>query len=168
MSSENEVRLLYEWNAKYAQLDFAIHQAEHQLTSVNKRLKGLWHDLAVYSAMLVLPWLMLQFLRFFMESRSVIQPFLVIIHHVLMCIYAFSLPFVIYDLIKTIAMIRKNREQENEFEQPPLKGELHGQQPEREPTYRMEQKKLIYILTRYYWNQDLMKQPHKRITASVC
>lgn len=166
MSDESNTRLLYEWNAKYAQLDFAIRQAEHQLASVNKRLKSLWHDLVVYSAMIMLPLLLNQFVGLFINSRSLIQPFWVIFYYTLKCIYILFLPATIYYLAKTIYIISKNREQETAFDQPLLKGELHGTQPPREHSYRIEQKKLIYILSRYYLNQDIMNQLRKQICDS--
>ncbi len=165
MNEQSDIRLLYEWNAKNDQLNFAIQQAEHQLSNVNKRLKGLWHDLTAYGTMIVLPYLIIRIFGVLINFR-VMTAFSVIFHHTLLCVYILFLPVNIYNFLKTISILKKNSEQKTEFEQPSLKGEFHGTQPPRERSYRLEQKKLIYILTRYYLNHDIMTQLHKRITDS--
>ncbi len=165
MTSDNNIRLLYELNGRDAQLDFAIQQVERQLASVNKKLKALWHDLVFYAAMLILP-VPIYLLCNNLYTVSLVLPFLVLFQTVLLCVYLFFLPFVIYHLGQTVYLLKINRENTEEYPEPPRAGTLRVERPDREPTYRIEQKKLIYILSRYYLNKDTMNQIRRRITES--
>lgn len=165
MTSDNNIRLLYELNGRDAQLDFAIQQVERQLASVNRKLKSLWHDLAFYVAMLILPVLIIQLCNN-LYTVSLVLPFLVLFQSGLRGVYLIFLPFVIYHLGQTVYLLKINRENTEEYPEPPRAGTLRGERPNREPTYRIEQKKLIYILSRYYLNKDTMNQIRRRITES--
>lgn len=168
MIADDNIRLLYELNAKDAQLDFAIRQAEHQLANVNQKLKSLQHDLVFYLGMLILPGLVcvLCSKMYLIAALSLLLPFLVLFHMLLQCVWILSMPFVLYHLGKTVQLLKINREDGEEYSEPPRVGTLRSSQPDREPTYRIEQKKLIYILSRYYLNQDALKQLRRRITES--
>lgn len=45
---------------------------------------------------------------------------------------------------------------------------MRGDRPDREPSYRAEQKKLITVLTRYYLNKDVIGQIRRQIAESDC
>ncbi|MDE7269628.1 MAG: hypothetical protein K2N81_04050, partial [Acetatifactor sp.] len=85
---------------------------------------------------------------------------------VVFCVYLMALPFVLYHLGRTVYLLKLNREDEADYAEPIRLGELHDKKPEREPSYRMEQKKLICILTRYYLSRDTLSQIRRQITES--
>lgn len=160
MNSNNNIQLLYELNAKEAQLDFAIRQAERQLAGVNKKLQMLWYDLVISVAMAILPGLI-----YLLLSRSRF-PLAVAFCTVFKGVYLMILPLMIYQLARAARLLRLNREDAAEYTEPLPAGTLRDQQPEREPSYRAEQKKLISILTRYYLNKDVIGQIRRQITES--
>lgn len=163
-SNNNNIRLLYEWNAKCSQLDFAIQAAEKQLASVNKRLESLRHDLAVYVGMLVVPALLAVLL--YNDSNSLALALVMVFRNIMVCVYVFSLPFTVYHLIKSIVVFVLNSESRTVFSKPLPLGELRGKHPEREITYRTEQKKLVYVLSRYYLNKDILDQLKRELDSN--
>lgn len=174
MADGIKVGLLYEWNAARSRLDFAITAAESQLISVNKRLQGLWHDLAIYIGMLVLPVVLFFFLRYvgvwllrtddYVVSNAFVYVLLEGVSALLLCVYLFTFPIWIYHLMKTIFLLLMNRENPEQTENlfPPEAGKSH-QEWEKEATYRIEQQKLIHVLSRYYLYRDNMKQLREKI-----
>ncbi len=165
--NEIDMRLIYEWNARRAKLDFAVAEAEHQLASVNKRLKSLWYDFAIYLAMCTVPWLLYRLLLMIPYIPAIWYVLLVIFRYVLLCVYVILLPFNLYYLAKTIALLKINNPKEPQFTPPMPEGSLRDTQPQREPNYRCEQQKLIFILSRYYLNQDIMDQMLRKIKSGT-
>lgn len=164
--NNEKIRMLYELNAKYAQLDYVTQGAERQLASVNKRLNGLWHDLAVYAGMLIVPPLI--FLLLNNNTASLLLALVMLFRNIMVCIYVFSLPFTVYHLIKATVVLTLNSEQKTEFSQPLQAGALRGAKPERERTFRTEQKKLVYVLSRYYLYKDQLDQIRKELESDSC
>ncbi len=155
MSDENSIRLLYEWNTRMAKLDFAIRKAEHQLSSVNKRLEHIRYDGALYGGMIGLPPVLYGIIVLLVNSMHS-QPFVsfpllhlfAIFKYLLLCGYLILLPFNTYYLLRSIRALMKNRMPEEQIAEPPRAGTLIGGQTAQEPTCRAEQQKLIYILSR--------------------
>lgn len=166
MDDNHKFRLRYELNAKESQLDFAIQQAEIQLKNVNKKLDSLWYDLKLFTGLFIAAWLLKIFLDFF-SSHFIISNAEGAIIYVLIQFFCniyrivgglIIIPLTLALSAKSLSLIIANRESNAEFTPPPLEGELRGDMPEREKSYRSEQKKLIYVLTRYYASQDKLKQ----------
>ena len=171
MDNETKVRLLYEWNTKYNKLNFAIKEAELQLSSVNKRLRTLWHDLAAYTGMIFIPWLLLQLLLLIPDNATSFISFILrSTHGILMMLYSFALPILVYYLMKSVLMLILNSENRanSEFSAPMPQGSRHGAKLEHEHTYRVEQKKLVYVLSRYYLNRDALDELHKELDSEDC
>lgn len=160
MNSNNNIQLLYELNAKEAQLDFAIRQAEQQLAGANKKLQMLWYDLVIGVAVAVLPWFV-----YLLFSRSRF-PLMIAFCTVFKGVYLMALPLMIYQMAKAARLLKLNREDAVDYTEPTKLGTLRDGQPDREPSYRAEQKKLICILTRYYLNKDTIGQIRRQITES--
>lgn len=168
--------LLYEWKTANARLDFAITEAECQLISVNKRLQDLWHNLLIYVGIIVLPvvlYFILQYVgnwllrtNYYVVSNTFVYVLLAGVGTVLLCVYLLSLPVLIFHLIKSIFMVVINREDSEQTKSllPPEAGKVHKEW-EREATYRIEQQKLINVLSRYYLYRENMKQLREKIDA---
>ncbi|MCH5274240.1 MAG: hypothetical protein J1E65_00270 [Lachnospiraceae bacterium] len=171
MEPQTKTRLLYEWNTKYNKLDFAITEAEFQLASVNKRLRMLWYDLAAYIGMIIVPWLICQLLSLIPENAtSFISVILSGMSGIIMMLFSFSLPILVYYLMKSVLMLILNSESkaESEFSPPKLQGLRHGAKIEPEKTYRIEQKKLVYVLSRYYLSRDALNELYKELDSDAC
>lgn len=171
MDNETKVRLLYEWNTKYNKLNFAIKEAELQLNSVNKRLRTLRYDLAAYTGMIFIPWLFLQLLSLIPDdATSFISFILRSTHGILMMLYSFSLPILVYYLMKSVLMLILNSESRanSEFSPPMPQGSRRDAKLEHENTYRIEQKKLVYVLSRYYLNRDALNELHQELDSDAC
>ena len=169
--TNNKIRLLYEWNAKYDKLNFAIREAEFQLDSVNKRLRMLWYDLAVYAGMIVFPFLLIQLLLLLpYDPTAIVLILLMGFRTLLTFAYVFSLPFTVAYLIKSIGLLVLNSESraETDFIQPIPQGVRRGAKIEHAPTYRMEQKKLVYVLSRYYLSRDAMDELRQQLDSENC
>lgn len=171
--NENHGRLLYEVNSKSLQLESAIQQTAMQLNNVNKKLDSLWYDLKLFTGLLIGEWLLRVVLYFlsshFMYTNSAGATIYVLIQFfcsLYLIISAWILmPLTLALAAKSLILVIENRERDVEFAPPPLEGELRGSPPEREKNYRVEQKKLVYILTRYYASQDKLKQLHKQLES---
>lgn len=164
-------QLLYEWNAKYDKLNFAIREAEFQLESVNKRLRMLWYDLAAYAGMIVIPWLLIQLLLLLpYDPTAIVLILLMGFRTILTFVYVFSLPFTVAYLIKSIGLLVLNSESraEKDFIQPIPQGVRRGAKLEHERTYRIEQKKLVYVLSRYYLSRDAMDELRQQLDSENC
>lgn len=171
METESNVRLLYEWNVKYDKLDFAIKEAEMQLASVNKRLRMLWFDFFAYGGMIVLPLLLLLLLSLLPDDPdSLILILISVFHSFLLIVYMLSLPFTIAYLIKSIGLLVLNSEAraESDFIPPIPQGIRRGVKKEPERTYRLEQKKLLYVLSRYYLNRDSLNELRRQLESDTC
>lgn len=171
MDENHKFRLIYELNAKESQLDLAIQQAEIQLKNVNKKLDSLWYDLKLFGGLFIAAWL-LKILFDFLSSHFIISSAEGAIIYVLIQfvynIYRFVgrliiIPLTLALTVKSLALIIENRESDEELTPPPLEGELRGSLPAREKNYRSEQRKLIYILTRYYASRDKLEQLRKQL-----
>lgn len=160
MNTDNSIRLLYELNTKSAQLDMAIQQAELQLANVNRKLQSLWHDLIIWIVMAILP------AAVYLLCSRVHVFLLAAFCTVLKGVYLMALPVILYQLGKAVYLLRLNREEGADYEEPVRLGTLRDEQLQREPSYRAEQKKLICILTRYYMGRDIIDQIRKQITES--
>ena len=160
MNSDNNIQLLYELNAKDAKLDFAIRQAEQQLAGVNKKLQMLWHDLVLSVAVAILP------LIAYLLCRRIRVSLVMAFCTALKGVYLMALPLMLYQFAKAVRLLKLNREDAADYTEPTRLGTLRDKQPEREPSYRAEQKKLICILTRYYLNKDTLGQIRRQITES--
>lgn len=171
METESNVRLLYEWNVKYDKLDFAIKEAEMQLASVNKRLRMLWFDLFAYGGMIVLPLLLLLLLSLLPDDPgSLILILISAFYSFLLIVFILSLPFTIAYFIKSIVMLILNSEDraESDFIPPIPQGIRRGVKKEPERTYRLEQKKLLYVLSRYYLSRDSLNELHGQLEDDTC
>ncbi len=170
-SYDPKFRLLHELVTKNEQLDFAIRQAELQLRNVNKKLDSLWYDLKLFSVLFVIELLVGKFLTWFTSDVSpvnagvavmfVLFKFLSLLYQCFVMRFVMPLTFAL--AVLSLSQIIENRDRELSFDPPPLEGELNGELPNREKNYRTEQKKLIYILTRYYIGQDTIKQLRKQV-----
>lgn len=166
-------RLLYELNAKESQLDFAIQQAEIQLKNVNKKLDDLWYELKLFTGLFIATWLIGRFLSSFASNLvptssagAVFFVLLEFINNLYMVLGNWILlPLNLILAVKSLLLIIENRESNADFFPPPLEGELREKLPPREKNYRSEQKKLIYILTKYYVYQDKLKQLRKQLES---
>lgn len=172
MDDSMRSRLLYEWNTRRTKLDFAIAQMERQLASVNKRLDSLKHDLALYAGMLTIPLVLYALISLVTNILSPLSGLLflfvfVIFRDVLLCVYIIFLPFNIYYLIRTMQTIKRNEEPAENIAEPPREG-TSGGEPKPEITYRSEQQKLVFILSRYYLYQDAMNQLKRELDAVDC
>lgn len=172
MDIQTKTLLLYEWNAKYDKLDFAITEVEFQLASVNKRLRMLWYDLGAYIGMIVLPGLFLQLLSLFPNDPTALMLIIIRAFRIFLgFVYVFSLPFTVAYLIKSIMLLVLNSESraESEFFPPVLQGVRRGEKKlEHERTYRLEQKKLLYVLSRYYLSRDALNELRQQLDADTC
>lgn len=172
MDDSTKSRLLYEWSTRRTKLDFAIAQMERQLASVNKRLDSLKHDLALYAGMLTIPLILYMLIVLVTNILHPLSGFLflvvfVIFRDVLLCGYIIFLPFNIYYLIRTMQTIKRNEEPSENIEEPPREG-TSKDDPKPESTYRSEQQKLVFILSRYYLYQDAMNQLKRELDANDC
>ncbi|MCM1325403.1 MAG: hypothetical protein NC094_02135 [Bacteroidales bacterium] len=176
MEEGTNASLLYVWNQEKWHLDYAITEAESQLVSVNRRLHGLWQDLALYAGILVVPvifWKLLQYVgmwllrtRTYIVSNTFVYVLLQGAGTVLICVYILSFPVLAYSLLKTIALLWLNKEnpQQTGGLLPPEKGKIH-KELDKEPTYRIEQQKLVHVLSRYYLYRDNMEELRKKVDA---
>lgn len=165
-------RLLYEWNTRRTKLDYAIAQMERQLASVNKRLDSLKHDFALYVGMLTIPVILYILIALVTNILSPLSGFVflvvfVIFRDVLLCVYIIFLPFNIYYLIRTMQTIKGNEESSENMADPPREG-TSKDDPKPEGTYRSEQQKLVFILSRYYLYQDALNQLKRELEAADC
>ena len=167
-------RLIYEINAKSLQLETAIQQTEIQLKNVNKKLDSLWYDLKLFTGLFIGALLLKIFLDFFSAHFLPVKVEGAIIYVLIQffcIIYRIIGGWIIIPLslalaVNSLSLIVANRENNAEFVPPPLEGELRGEVPKREESYRSEQKKLIYVLTRYYASQDKLKQLRKQVESN--
>lgn len=171
MDDSMRSRLLYEWNTRRTKLDYAIAQMERQLASVNKRLDSLKHDFALYVGMLTIPVILYILIALVTNVLSPLSGFVflvafVISRDVLLCVYIIFLPFNIYYLIRTMQIIKRNEESSENIEEPPREGTSKDES--KESTYRSEQQKLVFILSRYYLYQDAMNQLKRELDAVDC
>lgn len=177
MDDGTKASLLYEWRTANARLDFAITEAESQLVHVNKRLQELWQNLLIYVGIIVLPVVLYFFLGYvgiwllrtngyYIASNAFVYVLLEGIRTVLLAVYVITLPIWIFQLIKSICLLVINRENLEQTKSllPPEAGKVHKEW-EREATYRIEQQKLINVLSRYYLHRDTMKQIREKIEA---
>lgn len=165
-------RLLYEWNTRRTKLDYAIAQMERQLASVNKRLDSLKHDFALYVGMLTIPVILYILIVLVTNILSPLSGLLflaafVILRDVLLCVYIIFLPFNIYYLIRTMQTVKRNEESSENIAELPREGTAK-EDPKPESTYRSEQQKLVFILSRYYLYQDAMNQLKRELDAADC
>ncbi|MCM1090657.1 MAG: hypothetical protein NC092_14135 [Butyrivibrio sp.] len=172
MDSSMKTRLLYELNMRQNKLELAISQMEHQLTSVNTRLDSLRHDLALYAGMVVVPPILYLLLGVVTGFFSPLSGFLflfifTILQNLLLCGYIIFLPFNIYYLLKTFQTKKMNDEPTENITELPREGTARGE-PQPESTYRSEQQKLVFILSRYYLYQDTMNQLKRRLDEADC
>ena len=179
MNNNIDIRLIYEWNTRRAKLDFAVKEVEHQLASVKKRLKSLRQDLIIYSAFLAIPLIIYLLLGRIINligvssasSHALLFTILLAVHKIVLCVYVIFLPFNICHFIRTIILVNQNKESDSSnFTLPPLAGTLksnHQAIPE-EASYRSEYNKLMYVLTRYYMNQDIMDELYRQINSDSC
>ncbi len=93
---------------------------------------------------------------------------IMILRYVFLFAYIILLPYNVYYLIRTIKSLRANRMSAEPLTEPPRAGALAGRLAEPERTCRAEQQKLIYILSRYYLNQDIMKQLKQELDSDTC
>lgn len=172
MDKQTKNELLYKLNVKYNQLEYAIQETEFQLASVNKRLRMLSQDLVAYLGMIVLPGLLFLLLLLLPDnySTSLILIILTAFRVFLGYAYVFSLPFTIANLIKSIALLLLNSESraDAEFSPPIPKGVRRGVKPQNERTYRIEQKKLTYVLSRYYLSRDALDELNRQLECNDC
>lgn len=173
MDNGLHARLLYEWNTEKAHLDFTIAKAELQLVNVNKRLQRLRQDLLIYSGMLVLP-LLLIFLLLYILGKFLPTPASYVLYVLvagftaaLVCVYMMAFPFFLFYLIKAISLNLLNREDPKRIKRllPPETRKRHKETAQ-EATYRIEQQKLIHVLSRYYLYQDTMEQLRPKIESA--
>ncbi|MDE7252192.1 MAG: hypothetical protein K2O32_04540 [Acetatifactor sp.] len=172
MDDNMRSRLLYEWNTRRTKLDFAIAQMERQLASVNKRLDSLKHDLTLYAGMLTIPVILYMLIALVTNILSPLSGFVflvvfVIFRDVLLCVYIIFLPFNIYYLIRTMQTVKGNEEPSENIAEPPREG-TSKDEPKPESTYRSEQQKLVFILSRYYLYQDALNQLKRELDTADC
>lgn len=166
-------RLIYELNAKESQLDFAIQQAELQLKNVNKKLDSLWYELKLFTGLLIGSWLVGIFLTSFSSHLIPLTTpgaVLFVLVQFVNVVFGFIKNWILIPVsftltVRSLALIVENRESSADFTLPPLEGERREDLPPREKNYRSEQKKLIYILSKYYIYQDKIKQMRKQIES---
>ena len=167
-------RMIYEINAKSLQLETAIQQTEIQLKNVNKKLDSLWYDLKLFTGLFIGVWLLKIFLGF-LSSHFIyvdVEGTIVYVLIQFFCsVYRIAASWILIPLTlalsaQSLSLIIENRESNAEFTPPPLEGELREGVPEREKSYRSEQKKLIYVLTRYYASQDKLKQLRAQLESN--
>lgn len=165
-----DYRLLYELNMYQRKLDLEIAAAEHQLSSVQKRLTSLVHDLYMYLAFLIVPLLVCAVLNAFtaIPSASILFFVFSIVSRIIICAYIILLPANVYHTIKTIMYLRLNRERDIPVDLPLLEGVRKGDKVPQEPNFRSEHDKLLLVLSRYYLNQDTVKELYKQIQKPSC
>ncbi len=169
MSGQTDMRLIYEWNAKCAQLDLAIAAAERQLASVRKRKRRLWQGFWVYVALATVPVLLFHLLNLVPYNKSVLYIFTVdLFRFALKGVYLILLPFNIYYLLYNGILLKLNHDSRGyNIEKLPLERELRGRQPEREASYQLEEKKLLFALNRYYLNRGMLAELRRRMDSET-
>jgi len=149
MNTNRDYRINYEWEARRNQLDFEIQQIQTQLKSVENRLHFLKTDIYSYLIMIIVPFLLIAF-----GSLLTLGTGFDIITSLISALYTIALPFIVYNLIKTILLnILNNRT--TDFTPPAIRTPYQPKTPKRELTYNIEKQKLAWILTKYYRYRDI-------------
>lgn len=163
-------QLLYEVNMYRRKVDLEITAAEKQLATAERRLKSLKHDLYVYVGFLTVPLLLCWI--FTGISTLFFSPIVYIIFEVAkfiaLCIFVILFFPSIYNLTKTIILLRINRETDEPAQLPPVESTQKGGKAPQEESYRLERDKLLLVLSRYYIYQDKLEQLHQKINSSTC
>lgn len=171
-SYDPKLRLLHELSSKSEQLDFAVRQAELQLKNVNKKMDDLQYEFKLFSILFAIEIFIGGLLTLLTSdgiapvNASVAVMFVTLKSLSLLYqnfVMRFVTPLTFALAVTSLSQIMENRDREISFDPPPLEGELNGESPERERNYRTEQKKLLYILTRYYISQDTIAQLRQQI-----
>lgn len=150
-----DVQITYELKSYQQKLDFEIDKLQHQLASAERKLERVRLDVFICLIMFAAP-LFVSVVMGFLSSGAVIPT---IISGVAGLLWILSLPFTSFALIQSI-LIRWKNEDSPDFvwEKPAVRRISSKTKQEEESSYLAEQKKLIWVLGKYYLYQEHLQQ----------
>lgn len=150
-----DVQITYELKSYQRELDFEIDKLQLQLVSAERKLEKVRLDVLICLIMFAAP-LLVSGVMLFLSSGAVIPMMISVAAGLLWII---SLPFTSFALIKSILIRWKNMDSSDfVWEKPAVRRIQSKTTQEAESSYLVEQKKLIWVLGKYYLYQEHLQQ----------
>lgn len=164
--------ILYEWETKRASLDFEIGKVESQLRSLEKRLRMLRLDVIVCVLLVAIPYfliLLVEFLHRISYSPNLPLPGLILemVYTILIMVYIITLPFSMYQLIKSGLLLFYNTQDDDSWQKPHLRSDFLHRNTSREDSYNTEINKLNWVLAKYYVYRDEMDRMKEQMEKGI-
>ena len=146
-----DVQITYELKSYQRELDFEIDKLQLQLVSAERKLEKVRLDVLICLIMFAAP-LLVSGVMFFLSSGAVIPMMISVVAGLL---WILSLPFTSFALIKSILIRWKNMDSSDfAWEKPAVRRIPSKTTQEAESSYLVEQKKLIWVLSKYFLYQE--------------
>ena len=146
-----DVRITYELKSYQQELDFEIDKLQIQLVSAKKKLEKVRLDVLICLIMFAAP-LFVSVVMGFLSSGAVIPTMISVVAGLL---WILSCPFTSFALIKSILIRWKNMDSSDfAWEKPAVRRIPSKTMQEAESSYLVEQKKLIWVLSKYFLYQE--------------
>lgn len=150
-----DVQITYELKSYQQKLDFEIDKLQHQLVSAERKLERVRLDIFICLIMFAAP-LFVSVVMGFLSSGAVIPTIISVVAGLL---WILSLPLTSFALIQSILIRWKNVDSSDfVWEKPAVRRISSKTKQEAESSYLAEQKKLIWVLGKYYLYQENLQQ----------
>lgn len=155
----DNVQILYELKNYQHKLNFEINKLRLQLTFAERKLERTRSDVYICLAMIAVPFCVeaaLNYLRTCWPARfMMLAPLCFLIK----LLWVVTLPFTSFALIKSILIKKKNKDTPNfVWQKPDVRRIPPKSTQEAETTYLAEQKKLAWVLGKYFLYQEHLQQ----------
>lgn len=160
-----DVQVTYELKNYRKKLYFEIDRLNVQLDFAEKKLLHARLDVYVCLALVLIPPCAATVLDYLHNNHPLFK-LLSLLSYLIWLLWTALLPFTSYALIKSMLIKKKNTDSpEFAWQKPAPRRVPPKSNVEAEPNYLSEQKKLIYVLGRYYLYQELVAQLLNRAAA---
>lgn len=153
-----DVQVTYELKNYQKKLDFEIDRLKVQLDFAQKKLQQAHSDVYVCLAVVLIPPCAATALDY-LHNHYPLFKLLAVLSYLTWLLWSALLPFTSYEFIKSMLVKKKNSDSPRfAWQQPALRRVSAKTLPEAEPSYLSEQKKLLYVLGRYYLYRERLAQ----------
>lgn len=150
-----DVRITYELKSYQQELNYEIDKLQLQLVSAERKLERLRLDVLICLIMFAAP-LFVSVVMVFLSSGAVIPTLISVVAGLL---WILSLPFTSFALVKSILIRWKNMDSSDfAWQKPAVRRIPPKTTQEAETSYLAEQKKLIWVLSKYFLYQEHLLQ----------
>lgn len=153
-----DAQVTYELKNYQKKLNFEIDRLKVQLDFAQKKLQQAHSDVYVCLAAVLLPPCAATVLDY-LHNHHPLFKLLSLLSYLVWLLWSALLPFTSYAFIKSMLTKKKNRDSPKfTWQKPALRRVPAKSPPEAEPSYLSEQKKLLYVLGRYYLYLERLAQ----------